>query len=155
MHTYVCVSGGKKCQFFGKFSVCTKWMTPDDDNDDDHGGGFCRMFDKQKCLMPHFKSQTLPQLLTSTNLRYALNRNWTCGEPKLILYWLKLCSSDNHYTKMPRKFKFIIFSENKIYVKSYNYLVIKFKTLKYCKSGNLHFLWDTFVSDLEKTSSTE
>ena len=27
-HTYVCVSGGKKCQFFGKFCVRTKWMTP-------------------------------------------------------------------------------------------------------------------------------
>ena len=25
---YVCVSGGKKCWFFGKFCVRTKWMTP-------------------------------------------------------------------------------------------------------------------------------
>ena len=28
MHTFVCVSGGKKCQFFGKFCVRTKWMIP-------------------------------------------------------------------------------------------------------------------------------
>ena len=28
MHTYVCVSWGKKCWFFGKFCVRTKWMIP-------------------------------------------------------------------------------------------------------------------------------
>ena len=27
-HTYVCESGGKKCYFFEKFCVRTKWMTP-------------------------------------------------------------------------------------------------------------------------------
>ena len=26
--TNVCVSGGKKCWFFGKFCVRTKWMIP-------------------------------------------------------------------------------------------------------------------------------
>ena len=26
----MCVSGGKKCKFFGKCCVRTKWMTPDD-----------------------------------------------------------------------------------------------------------------------------
>ena len=25
-HTYICVSGGKKCYFFGKFCVHNKWM---------------------------------------------------------------------------------------------------------------------------------
>ena len=28
MHIYVCVSGGKKCQFFGKFCVRTKRINP-------------------------------------------------------------------------------------------------------------------------------
>ena len=28
MHMYVCVPGATKCQFFGKFYVRTKWMTP-------------------------------------------------------------------------------------------------------------------------------
>ena len=27
---YMCVSGGKKCKFFGKFCVRTTWMTPYD-----------------------------------------------------------------------------------------------------------------------------
>ena len=27
-HTYVCVSGRKKCYFFGKFCARTKWMIP-------------------------------------------------------------------------------------------------------------------------------
>ena len=27
MNMYFCVSGGKKYKFFGKFCVCTKWMT--------------------------------------------------------------------------------------------------------------------------------
>ena len=27
-HTYVCISEGKKCSFFEKFCVRTKWMTP-------------------------------------------------------------------------------------------------------------------------------
>ena len=28
MQTYLCVSGGKKCYFFGKFRVRIKWMIP-------------------------------------------------------------------------------------------------------------------------------
>ena len=27
-HTYMCVSEGKKCYFFGKFAERTKWMIP-------------------------------------------------------------------------------------------------------------------------------
>ena len=29
---------------------------------------------------------------------HTMSRIWTCAEPELRLSWMKLCSSDNHYT---------------------------------------------------------
>ena len=31
------------------------------------------------------------------------SRVWTCAEPEFKLSWMKLCSSDNHYTTAPRQ----------------------------------------------------
>ena len=36
----------------------------------------------------------------SWNLRHAASRTWTCAEPEFRLSWMKLCSSDNHYTAL-------------------------------------------------------
>ena len=30
-----------------------------------------------------------------------LEQDWTFAEPEFKLYWMKLCSSDNHYTTAP------------------------------------------------------
>ena len=37
-------------------------------------------------------------MLTTVNLRHAASRIWTCPEPEFRPRWMKLCSSDNHYT---------------------------------------------------------
>lgn len=31
------------------------------------------------------------------NLRHALSKTQTCPEPEFKLFWVKLCSTDNHY----------------------------------------------------------
>ena len=35
----------------------------------------------------------------NANLRHAASRVWTCVESEFRLYWMKLCSSNNHYIK--------------------------------------------------------
>ena len=39
--------------------------------------------------------------LTIANLRHAASRVWTCAELEFRFNWMKLCSSNNHYTKAP------------------------------------------------------
>ena len=50
----------------------------------------------------YFRSDPLPEILTIANLQHAACRTWTSMEPKFRLCWMKLCSSDNHYTTAPR-----------------------------------------------------
>ena len=45
-----------------------------------------------------------PHHRESLSSRYALSRVWTCAEPEFRVSWMKLCSSDNHYTTTPQKF---------------------------------------------------
>ena len=45
------------------------------------------------------------EILTIANLRHATSRVWTCAEPEFRLSWMKLCSSDNHYTTAPLNYK--------------------------------------------------
>ena len=39
--------------------------------------------------------------LIIANLRHAMTRVWICAEPEFRLSWIKLCSSDKHYTTAP------------------------------------------------------
>ena len=36
--------------------------------------------------------------ITISNLRHTASRIWACAKPEFKLGWIKLCSSDNHYT---------------------------------------------------------
>ena len=60
---------------------------------------FCGIVDRRK---PYFQPGPLSEILTISNLRHAASRIWTCAEPELRLWWMKLCSSDNHYTTAPQ-----------------------------------------------------
>ena len=40
----------------------------------------------------------MSEILTIANLWHTSSRVWTCTEPEFRLSWMKLCSSDNHYT---------------------------------------------------------
>ena len=51
-----------------------------------------------KGVKPYFQPGPLSEILTIANLRHAASRTWTCAEPEFRLCWMKLCSSDNHYT---------------------------------------------------------
>ena len=72
--------------------------------------GFCGMVDRRKTssLIPcqDHCQRPLSEILTITNLRYTVNRIWTCAEPEFRLGWMELCSSDNHYTTAPCYSKF-------------------------------------------------
>ena len=50
-----------------------------------------------------FPAGPLSEILTIANLRHATRRIWTCAEPVFRLWWMKLCSSDNHYTMVPQR----------------------------------------------------
>ena len=72
--------------------------------------GFCGMVDRRKTssLIPcqDHCQRPLSEILTITNLRYTVNRIWTCAEPEFRLGWMELCSSDNHFTTAPCYSKF-------------------------------------------------
>ena len=40
----------------------------------------------------------MSEIVTIVNLQHAASRIWTCAEPEFRLSWIKICSSDNHYT---------------------------------------------------------
>ena len=61
---------------------------------------FCGMADPRKAE-PYFQLRPLPEILTIANLWLATSRIRTCIEPVFRLWWMKLCSSDNHYTMAP------------------------------------------------------
>ena len=49
-----------------------------------------------------FHSRPLSEMLTIANLWHAACRIWTFAGPEFRLCWIKLCSSDNHYTRVPQ-----------------------------------------------------
>ena len=71
---------------------------------------FCGMVDRRKAE-PNFQPGLLSEILTITNLRHAASRIWTCAEPVFRLRWMKLCSSDNHYTMYFFSLSFIYFQQ--------------------------------------------
>ena len=58
----------------------------------------CGMVYGPKAFKPYFQPGPLLEILTIANLRHAASRVWACAEPEFRLGWMKLCSSDNHYT---------------------------------------------------------
>ena len=58
---------------------------------------FCGMVDQRKAE-PYFQPGLLSEIVTIANLRHATSRVWTCAESEFRLWWMKLYSSDNHYT---------------------------------------------------------
>ena len=75
-------------------------------NDDDNC--FCRMVDQQKVFMPYSQPESLPEILTITNLWHAMSRVWTCTESEFRLCWMKLWSSDNRRLRLQKcKCKFL------------------------------------------------
>ena len=57
----------------------------------------------------YFQAGPLSEILTIANLRPTASRIWTYAEPEFRFYWMKLCSSDNHYTTVPSKIDLFIF----------------------------------------------
>ena len=55
-----------------------------------------------KCFYLYFQPGPLSQILTMAKLWHAVSRVCTCAELGFRLNWMNLCSSDNHYTTMPR-----------------------------------------------------
>ena len=49
--------------------------------------------------LAYFQPGPLLEILTIANLQYAASRVWTCAERDFRLSWMKLCSSNNHYTR--------------------------------------------------------
>ena len=70
----------------------------DDDDDDDDNELFLWYGWPTKGVKPYFQPGPLSEILTIANLWQAASRTWTCAEPEFRLYWIKLYSSDNHYT---------------------------------------------------------
>ena len=68
-----------------------------------------------KGVKPYFQPGPLSEILTIANLRHAASRIWTCAEPEFRLCWMKLCSSDNHYTTAPHRILFS-FSERSVFI---------------------------------------
>ena len=54
---------------------------------------FCGMVDQRKAFS-FISSQDLCQKISSPSI-------WICTEPEFRLWWMKLCSSDNHNTTAP------------------------------------------------------
>ena len=58
---------------------------------------FCGMVDRRKVL-PYFQPRPVSKIPTIANLWHPVSRVWTCAEPGLRPWWMRLCSSDNQYT---------------------------------------------------------
>ena len=93
---------------------------------------FCGMVDRRKAE-PNFQPGLLSEILTITNLRHAASRIWTCAEPVFRLRWMKLCSSDNHYTMYFFSLSFIYFQQKEsIKVQSWWNFTWTVESLKFC-----------------------
>ena len=62
---------------------------------------FCGMVGWWKACF-YLQLGPVSKILTIVTLRHAVSRIWTCAEPEFRLWWMKLCSSDNHYTTANR-----------------------------------------------------
>ena len=102
----------------------------------------CGMVDRQK-VDPYFQSGPLSEILHIVNLRHAGSRIWTCAEPVFRLWWMKLCSSDNHYTKAPLLILFIHYlSYWSLFIATYlSYFSSMYKPFKCMNENNNWFLW--------------
>ena len=58
---------------------------------------FWSIFQIQICFQP----EPSPEILTIANLRHTASKVWACTESEFRFCWMKLCSSDNHYTTAP------------------------------------------------------
>ena len=56
------------------------------------------MVERQKAFILISNRDKLSEILTNANLWHTANRIWTCREPEFRFSWMKLCSSDKHYT---------------------------------------------------------
>ena len=93
---------------------------------------FCRMIDRQKALMPYFQPGPLSEILTIANLWHAASRVWTCTESEFRLCLMKLCSSDNHYTTVPRSERLVV-SSAALLCKTWN--ISTLSMLGYCNNS--------------------
>ena len=76
----------------------------DDDDDDDDGDDndddelFLWYGWPTKGVLPYFQPVPLSEILTIAKIQHTASRVSTCAEPDSRLSWMKLYSSDNHYT---------------------------------------------------------
>ena len=85
-----------------------------------------------KGVWPYFQLGPLSGVLTIANLRHTASRVWTCAEPEFRFSWMKLCSSDNHYTTAPQHQAWLTNNCNTNISPSHIWLIIliRFITLK-------------------------
>ena len=62
---------------------------------------FCGMVDQWKAFSL-ISSRDHCQRSSPSRISDTPSRVWACAEPEFRLSWMKLCSSDNHYTTAPR-----------------------------------------------------
>ena len=63
---------------------------------------FCGMVDQRKAFSLISSQHHCQEILTTLNLQHATSRTWICAEPEFRFCWMKLCSSDKHYTTKTR-----------------------------------------------------
>ena len=83
---------GKYKHFFSSFVGCAK-------------NSFLKFFFDCVCQVNSFLTSNivglLSEALTIANLQNCTSRTWICSEPELMLSWIKFCSSDNQYNRVP------------------------------------------------------
>ena len=70
---------------------------------------FCGMVHRGKAFMTYLKPGPISEINTIADIWHAATRVWTWAESEFRLCWMKLCSSDNHYTIAPRQQLFLDF----------------------------------------------
>ena len=70
------------------------------DNDDDDDELFLWYSWHTKWVYLYFQPGPLPEICTIVSIWHATSRIWTCVELEFRLSWIKLSSSDNHYTTL-------------------------------------------------------
>ena len=84
-------------EFLEECKSIVKGKMPNDDDDE-----LRLWYDwPTKGIKPYFQPGALSGILNISNLRHAASRIWACAEPEFRLCWMKLSSSDNHYSTTP------------------------------------------------------